>query len=69
MNLNEWIPYLKLDPTGIRCMAQQTYEPLVSSNGKIFCKNYSWPNEYQYRETQDRPLYTQEVVDWFLIMK
>jgi hypothetical protein len=46
-------------------MAQQTYEPLVSSDGKTFCKNYSFPNEYQYIETKDRPLYTKEVVDWF----
>ena len=60
-----WLPYLKLDQEGILCMAQQTYEPLISLDGKIFCKNYSWPNEYQYRETQDRPLYTREVVDWF----
>ena len=46
-------------------MAQQTYEPLVSADGKTFCKNYSWPNDYQYRETSDRPLYTDEVVEWF----
>jgi hypothetical protein len=46
-------------------MAQQTYEPLVSKDGKTFCKNYAWPNEYQYRETKDRPLYTAEVTDWF----
>lgn len=60
-----WKPYLKLDHNGNLCMAQQTYEPLISSDGKTFCKNYSWPNEYQYLETKDRPLYTKEVVDWF----
>ena len=46
-------------------MAQQTYEPLVSDDGKTFCKNYAWPNEYQFRDTKDRPLYTAEVADWF----
>lgn len=61
----EWLPYLKLANDGNPCMAQQTYEPLVSADGTIFCKNYSWPTEYQYMETRDRPLYTKEVVDWF----
>lgn len=60
-----WNPYLKLSDDGYPCMAQQTYEPLISDDGKTFCKNYSWPNEYQYRDTKDRPLYTKEVVDWF----
>lgn len=65
MNIADWKPYLKLDPDGYPCMAQQTYEPLVSPDGKTFCKNYAWPNEYQYMETKDRPLYTNEVVEWF----
>ena len=65
MQTEKWIPYLKLDYNGHECMAQQTYEPLVSLDGKTFCKNYSFPTEYQYRETGDRPLYTKEVVDWF----
>jgi len=61
----KWSPYLKLSNEGYFCMAQQTYEPLVSNDGKTFCCNYSWPNDYQYRETNDRPLYTAEVVEWF----
>lgn len=60
-----WKPYLKLSQQGIPCMAQQTYEPLISEDGKIFCKNYSFPNEYQYLETKNRPFYTDEVVNWF----
>lgn len=60
-----WKPYLKLSNEGNPCMAQQTYEPLVSEDGKTFCKNYGFPNEYQYMETKDRPLYTNEVVEWF----
>jgi len=65
MNIADWKPYLKLDPDGYPCMAQQTYEPLVSPDGKTFCKNYAWTNEYQYMETKDRPLYTDEVAEWF----
>lgn len=65
MDVANWKPYLKLDNQGILCMAQQTYEPLVSEDKKVFCKNYSWPNNYQYMETTDRPLYTEEVVNWF----
>lgn len=60
-----WKPYLKLDYNSKECMAQQTYEPLISDDGKTFCKNYSFPNEYQYIENKHRPLYTKEVVDWF----
>jgi hypothetical protein len=65
MDLTNWTPYLKLDTYGTKCMAQQTYEPLISPDRKVFCKNYSFPNKYQFMETEDRPLYTQEVVDWF----
>jgi len=61
----KWLPYLKLDNQGRPCMAQQTYEPLVSSDGKVFCKNYNFPNDYAYRDTTNRPLYTEEVVNWF----
>lgn len=61
----KWNPYFKLDHTGLACMSQQTYEPLVSEDGKTFCKNYSFPNDYQYLDNNDRPLYTKEVVDWF----
>ncbi len=60
-----WNPYFKLDYNGLPCMAQQTYEPLVSDDGKTFCKNYSFPNDYQYSDANDRPLYTEEVVEWF----
>ena len=65
MDITNWNPYLKLDASGRPCMAQQTYEPLISLDGKTFCKNYSWPNDYQYTETKDRLLYTDEVAEWF----
>jgi hypothetical protein len=61
----QWTPYLKLNEEGIPSMAQQTYEPLISSDGKTFCKNYSWPNDYQFMHEKERPLYTKEVTDWF----
>ena len=60
-----WNQYFKLDEQGNRCMAQQTYEPLVSEDGKTFCKNYDQDNEYQKLTGYPRPLYTREVVDWF----
>lgn len=65
MNTANWNSYFKLDYNGSHCMAQQTYEPLISPDGLTFCKNYKFPNSYQYTETADRPLYTKEAVDWF----
>lgn len=62
---DNWIPYFKLGEQGQRCMAQQTYEPLISPDGKIFCKNYDYKNEYQRINNKIRPLYTKEIVDWF----
>lgn len=61
MNLSNWKPYFKLDKQGIRCTAQNTYEPLISPDGKTFCKNYDHTNLYQ----RNNPLYTKEIVDWF----
>jgi hypothetical protein len=66
MNLESWIPFYKYSDQGEPgCMSQQTYEPLVSPDGKTFCANYDWQNKYQRRWQPDRPLYTQEVVDYF----
>jgi len=63
MNLDNWNPFLKYH-NGTRGMAQQTYEPLVSPDGKTFCCNYDWQNKYQ-RLYEERPLYTKEVCDYF----
>lgn len=63
-NIN-WIPYFKLDEAGTDCMAQQTYEPLISSDGKTFCKNYDHRNEYQKLTGEKRPLYNKKITDWF----
>jgi hypothetical protein len=60
-------PYLKLTESGEPSMAQQTYEPLISTDGTVFCKNYSWPNTYQYMYEKERPLYTNELVEWFFL--
>lgn len=63
MNIDNWTPYLKYND-GILGMAQQTYEPLISPDGKTFCANYDWRNRYQ-RQDDERPLYTREVCDYF----
>lgn len=65
MNLDNWTPYLKLDEAGNSCMAQQTYEPLISPDGKTLCCNYDWLNKYQRIEDKNRLLYTKEVCDYF----
>lgn len=63
MTIENWKPYLKYH-NGQLGMAQQTYEPLISPDGKTFCANYDWRNKYQ-RQDGDRPLYTKEVCDYF----
>ncbi len=65
MNTDNWKPFFKLDPSGIRCMAQQTYEPLFNPEGTVFCANYDWQNKYQRLEDPVRPLYTKDAVDYF----
>lgn len=65
MKTDSWIPFFKLDPEGNECMAQQTYEPLLNPEGTVFCANYDWKNKYQKLEDADRPLYTEEAVDYF----
>lgn len=65
MNIDNWVPYLKLDDRGeYRCMSQQTYEPLINPEGNIFCANYDWQNKYQ-RQGGQRLAYTEDVVDFF----
>lgn len=63
MNIDNWTPFLKYQ-NGELGMSQQTYEPLVSPDGKTFCCNYDWQNRYQ-RQDEERPLYTKEVCDYF----
>ena len=61
-----WIPFYKYDDDGVYgAMSQQTYEPLISSDGQTFCANYDWQNTYQRRWQPNRVGYTQEVVDYF----
>lgn len=63
--INNWIPFLKLDEDGTRCMSQQTYEPLLNPERTVFCANYDWKNTYQRQEDPIRELYTRDVADWF----
>jgi len=66
MNITNWTPFYKYDNDGKpNCMSQQTYEPLISPDGKIFCANYDWQNNYQRIWQPDREGYTQEVVEYF----
>jgi hypothetical protein len=61
-----WIPFYKYNEDGTPgAMSQQTYEPLVSADGKTFCANYDWRNEYQRKWQLDRVGYTQDVVEYF----
>lgn len=66
MIINDWNPFYKYDNDGTpNCMSQQTYEPLVSPDGKTFCANYDWKNKYQRIWQPDRVGYTQDVVEYF----
>ena len=66
MDIKDWTPFWKIDADDrTRCMSQQTYEPLISPDGKTFCANYDVNNLYQRHEDAERPLYTEEVVDYF----
>lgn len=60
-----WKPFFKLSTDGQRCMAQQTYEPLINPERNIFCANYDWKNKYQRLEDPVRPLYTEDAVNYF----
>jgi hypothetical protein len=64
MNTEDWQPFFKYSDDGRLSLAQQTYEPLISPDRKVFCANYDWQNKYQ-RTYESRELYTAEVCDWF----
>lgn len=64
--IDNWTPFYKYSDLGeAGCMSQQTYEPLISPDGKTFCANYDWQNKYQRLWQPDRVGYTQEVVEYF----
>ena len=67
MQIDKWLPFYKYDDLTKKqnCMSQQTYEPLISPDGKIFCANYDYNNKYQRLHQPNRSLYTKEVVDYF----
>lgn len=62
--MTNWQPFLKYGDDGKLSLAQQTYEPLISSDRKTFCANYDWQNKYQ-RMYESRELYTADVCGWF----
>lgn len=59
-----WQPFFKYNDDGKLALAQQTYEPLISEDRKVFCANYDWQNKYQ-RMYEARELYTEDVCEWF----
>ena len=66
MLIDNWTPFYKYSEDGVGGkMSQQTYEPLISPDGKTFCANYDWKNEYQRKWQPDRVGYTQDVVQYF----
>ena len=66
MDTNGWSYFLKYDADDRqRCMSQQTYEPLINPERTVFCANYDYLNQYQRLEDPVRPLYTEEVVNYF----
>jgi hypothetical protein len=66
IEINNWTRFYKYSEDGIGGrMSQQTYEPLISPDGKIFCANYDWQNEYQRTWQPNRIGYTQDVVEYF----
>ena len=68
MQIDNWIPFFKFDEHGYGpAMSQQTYEPIISPDGKTFCANYDSKNKYQRHEQVVRPGYTKEVVDYFFV--
>lgn len=64
MNTDTWHYYYKLLDADKKGIAQTTYEPLVNPEGTVFCANYNINTSY-HKDMGERPLYTQEVIDWF----
>jgi hypothetical protein len=65
MNINNWNYYYKYSDFGkFKGIAQTTYEPLVNPEGTVFCANYNI-NSLYHVSMGPRPLYTENVVDWF----
>ena len=64
MKINDWNYYYKFSERGRRGMAQTTYEPLINPEGTVFCANYNLNTNY-HQSMGSRPLYDQEVIDWF----
>ncbi len=64
MNTDNWNYYYKFSQVGMKGMSQTTYEPLINPEGNVFCANFKLNSDY-HKEMGPRPLYTQEVVDWF----
>lgn len=50
MNIDNWIPYYKIDPLEQRLVrSNMLYTPLVNPEGNIFCMNWDSENVYQLK--------------------
>ena len=60
MKVTKWQPYFKTNVlTGEVEHTQMVYEPLVSPDKKVFCMNFSFPNNYQLEQAwcKKHPVY------------
>jgi hypothetical protein len=65
MNINEWNPYYKIDPTENRLVrSNMLYTPLVNPEGNVFCMNWDPVHPYQTMHGP-RPDFTPELLEFF----
>ena len=65
MNINEWTPYYKIDPTENRLVrSNMLYTPLVNPEGNVMCMN--WDNTHPYQLMHGpRPDFTPDLIEFF----
>jgi len=65
MNINNWTPYYKIDPTENRLVrSNMLYTPLVNPEGNIFCMNWDVNHPYQTIHGP-RPDFTPDLIEFF----
>jgi hypothetical protein len=64
--MDNWSLYYKIDPQSLRReTTQMVYEPKINKDKTIFCMDFLWPSEYQYKQTKlYHSLYTDDFVDY-----
>lgn len=65
MNINDWNPYYKIDPTENRLVrSNMLYTPLINPEGNVFCMNWDTTHSYQLKHGP-RPDFTPDLIDFF----